>query len=125
MQVFRRIFMLVTVAAAISARVGESEDAQFPPVVAIINGETITRATLERRIAQSRSMAPERFDHMSAEEKKRAITRVITVAAMRELEYQQALKQGIVAGEQDVEELYAQERKRFATSAEFEGWLAE
>lgn len=61
--------------------------AEMPPVVAIVDGRAVVRAKLERRIAQSRSMTPERFDSMRSEEEIQATSRVLWVLVVQEIEY--------------------------------------
>ena len=66
----RRLWLLVAVLAGMPSASAWSQD--LPAIVARINGTAVTRAQFEARLAQSRSMNPERFDHMTAVERNRA-----------------------------------------------------
>ncbi len=91
-----------------------------PPVVATVNGHPITRKDLERRIAQSRSMDPERFANMSVSEREKAIARLLRARIVQELEYQEAVRRGIEAPEREVSLALAQARRAYSSDEDFE-----
>ncbi len=95
-------FVFCVVPLAVSAG-GTLPAGDLPDVVARINSVAITRADFEARLAQSRSMNPGRFDAMAPEEKVRAIVRALNGMIQRELEVQEARRQGIVVGDAEVE----------------------
>ncbi len=111
----RTLLLLALCLAPFSAAIGEERPEGPPDVVARINGVAITRADFEARLAQSRSMNPVRFDAMAPEEKNRAIVRTLNGMIQRELEVQEARRQGIAAGDAEVEhELEALKRSAAA-----------
>lgn len=104
----------------------EAEEAiQIPDVVAVVNGTNITRQDLERRMAQSRSMNPERFDAMGIEERKKAIIRTIDNMVMREVTYQEAVREGIVVTDEEVEMGLDDLKRRFQSEDAFQKAFAD
>jgi len=63
--------------------------------VARVNAVVITRADLEARLAQSRSMNPARYDALGAEERARAVRRTLDGMIERELLVQEADRLGL------------------------------
>lgn len=108
------MLVLLWMALAVAA---SAED--LPPVVAIVNDHRITRQDLERRMAQSRSMDPERFDAMSAPAKTRALMRVLDACVVQEVEYQEALAQAVQAPHADVSEALEKVRRAFPDEEAF------
>ncbi len=96
-----------------------------PPVVAVVNGHEITRQDLERRMAQSRSMDPERFDAMSEAAKKKALARVLNACVVQEVEYQEAVGQGIRVPDEEVSEALEKVRRAFPDEKAFRQSLSE
>ncbi len=96
----------------------------LPPVVAVVNGREITSRELERRVAQSRSMDPERFDGMSESAKNRAVARVLNAIILQELEYQEALRQGIEVSDGEVNRALHKARRSFPSDAAFRAFLS-
>lgn len=97
------ILWLVIAALPATAESGDAVPHQLPEVVARVNDVAITRAQLEVRIAQSRSMNPALFDAMGEEEKTRAIVRVLNGMIQRELEVQEAHRQGVTVSGEEVD----------------------
>jgi DmsE family decaheme c-type cytochrome len=97
----------------------------IPPTVARVGKRAILRAELERRIAQSRSMDPARFDRMTEEEQKKALCRILSSMVVRELELQEARKRNIAADERVIEELLKREEKNRGGPEAFAKALAE
>lgn len=60
-----------------------------------MNAVVITRADLEARLAQSRSMNPARYDALGAEERARAVRRTLDGMIERELLVQEAERLGL------------------------------
>ncbi len=94
-------------------------ESDLPPVVAVVNGHKITRQDLERRMAQSRSMDPERFDAMSEAAKKKAMARVLNACVVQEVEYQEALGQGVHVPDEEVSEALEKVRRAFPDEQAF------
>ena len=96
----------------------------MPPVVARVNGRPIPRDEVDLRIAQSRSMDPDRFDHMSPEESSQALRRLLNSLVLRTLELQEAERRHIAIAEADVEKLFEAEASRHGGLAAFKRALA-
>jgi hypothetical protein len=86
-------------------------DAATPPdedVVATVGNVSIRRADLDRRLAQSRSMDPARFDAMTAEERRCAAAAALAQLVRREVLVQEARRRGLVADEAEVARRFAE-----------------
>ncbi len=92
---------LVAVLAGLAPVPAWSQD--LPTIVARINGTVITRAQLEARLTQSRSMNPERFDDMTTAERRRAMLRTLDSIVVREIEVQEAEKRGITVADEELD----------------------
>lgn len=90
-----------------------------------MNDVAITRAQFETRLAQSRSMNPSLFDAMGAEEKAHAMVRVLNGMIQRELEVQEARRQGITAPESEVERRLAELEAAYANKGGLKQALAD
>ena len=120
-----RKFLFLAVVCS-SAAVGELlVSHEFPEIVARVNDVAITRAQFEVRIAQSRSMNPVLFDAMGAEEKTRAIVRVLNGMIQRELEVQEAHRQGMAIPESEVERRLAELETAYANKGGLKQALAD
>ena len=97
----------------------------MPEVMAKINGVPITREQFERRLSQSRSMNPSKYDSMTGEEKERAVLRTLNAMIIRELEYQEALRNGIGVNDEEVEKEFQDLRRRYTAEGEFSEALKE
>lgn len=97
----------------------------IPDVVATVNGVNITKQELDRRMRQSRSMDPERFDAMSSEQKKKAMARTIDNMVLREVIYQEAAKRNIVVTEEEINLKIENLKKQFPSEKEFDKTFAE
>lgn len=95
-----------------------------PPVVAIVNRRKITLRELWRRVAQSRSMDPERFDAMSDSAKNSALARVLNAIILQELEFQEALRQGIEVSNVEVNRALDKARRSFPSEEAFRASLS-
>ncbi len=101
------------------------EAINIPDVIATVNGVNIKRQELERRMAQSRSMNPERFEAMTLEQKKKAMARTIDNMILREVIYQEAVKRNIVVTEEEVNLELENLKKQFPSGKEFDKTFAE
>lgn len=119
----RRLWLLVAVLAGMPSASAWSQD--LPAIVARINGTAVTRAQFEARLAQSRSMNPERFDHMTAVERNRAMLRTLNSIVVREIEVQEARKRGITVADEELEPLLHELETQARTSGGMEKLLAE
>ena len=104
---------------------GEKEGIQIPDTVATVNGVDIIRQDLERRMVQSRAMNPERFDAISLEERKKAITRTIDNMILREVIYQEAARRDIIVAEKDVDLALDALKRRFPSEDAFQKAFAD
>lgn len=91
--------------AALRLGVGpaEAQVPDLPDIVARINGTSITRAQFDARLAQSRSMNPERYDAMTPAERDQAMLRTLNSMVVREIEVQEAERRGLVVGDDEIE----------------------
>jgi hypothetical protein len=83
----------------------------LPPVMARVNGRVIGNAEVEARIAQVRSMDPDRFSRMSREQKQRAVGRVVNDLVIRAVELEEAAAQGVSASEAETDALFRAEAR--------------
>ncbi|MCC7243136.1 MAG: SurA N-terminal domain-containing protein, partial [Acidobacteria bacterium] len=113
----------MAVLAAMPSASAWSQD--LPAIVARINGTAVTRAQFEARLAQSRSMNPERFDHMTAVERNQAMLRTLNSIVVREIEVQEARKRGITVADEELEPLLHELETQARTSGGMEKLLAE
>jgi len=119
------VFMAALITGILSSMAYAEEAIQIPDVVAVVNGTNITKQDIERRMAQSRSMNPERFDAMGLEERKKAIIRTTGNMVMREVIYQEAVRRGIVVTDKEVEMGLDDLKRRFPSEEAFEKSLAD
>lgn len=75
----------------------------LPAIVARVNGAAITRAQVEARLAQSRAMSPERYDSMTAAERRRAMQRTLNSLVIREVQVQEAKKHGLTVADEELQ----------------------
>ena len=119
-------YLLPTILIALLPAISTAEKAiQIPDVVAVVNGTNITKQDIERRMAQSRSMNPERFDAMGLEERKKAIIRTTDNMVMREVIYQEAVTRGIVVTDKEVEMGLDDLKRRFPSEEAFQEAFAD
>ncbi|OGI40839.1 MAG: hypothetical protein A2V91_06350 [Candidatus Muproteobacteria bacterium RBG_16_64_10] len=121
----RTLLLLAICLAPVVAAVGEQQPAGLPEVVARVNNTAITRAELETRLAQSRSMNPALFDTMPPPERQRATLRVLNDMVIRELEVQEARRRGFAVADAEIERELAGLRQRFPDEAALVKNLAE
>jgi parvulin-like peptidyl-prolyl isomerase len=107
---------LVGLTAGASEQAGIDILASVPAVVARVNGVAITRAALEARLAQSRSMNPDRFDRMTDAERHDALVRTLDDMIVREVQVHAARQRGLTVADEeltaDLEDLAALARTR-------------
>lgn len=120
----KRLLLLFTLLLP-GVAAAETTPAMLPEIVARINDVAVTRAQFETRLAQSRSMNPSLFDAMGAEEKARAMVRVLNGMIQRELEVQEARQQGITAPESEVEHQLAELEVAYANKGGLKQVLAD
>jgi hypothetical protein len=84
---------------------------QLPPVLARVNERVIGNAEVEARIAQIRSMDPDRFSRMSSEEKRRAVSRVVNDLVVQAVELEEAATQGVSASVAEADALFRAEAR--------------
>ncbi len=93
--------------------------------MAKVNAVPITREQFEQRLAQSRSMNPSIYDSMDGEEKERAVLRTLNAMIIRELEYQEALRNRVGVNDEEAEKEFQTLRRRYRTEEEFNEALKE
>ena len=107
---------LVGLTSGASEQAGVEASPDVPAIVARVNIVAITRAVLEARLAQSRSMNPERFDRMTDAERHDALVRTLDDMIMREVQVQAARQRGLTVADEelaaDLEDLAALARAR-------------
>lgn len=97
------LFFFLLLAGLTGVAPADDKTLDLPEVVARINGTSITRAQFEARLAQSRSMNPERYDSMTAEDRNQAMLRTLNSIVLREIEVQEATKHGIKVSDKELE----------------------
>ncbi|MGE0464478.1 MAG: SurA N-terminal domain-containing protein [Vicinamibacterales bacterium] len=110
------ILLLVALVAGPSGQIPASRAPDLPEIVARVNGVALTRGEFEARLAQSRSMNPERFDRMADAERASAMARTLDDMIVREVQVQEARRRGLVVADEemaaDLEGLAAMARTR-------------
>jgi SurA N-terminal domain len=105
------ILVLIGLMAGTSGKAWAGGAPEPPEVVARVNGVAIARGAFESRLAQSRSMNPERFDRMTGAERRDAMTRTLNAMILREVQAQEARRRGLAVTDEemtrDLEELAA------------------
>jgi hypothetical protein len=118
------LFLACCLVPAVTAA-ADAQPADLPEVVARINDAVITRQALRARLAQSRSMNPQRFDAADAGARQQAMQRVLNDMVLRELEVQEARRRGFSVADAEVERELDALRRRYPDEAALTQSMAE
>lgn len=88
--------------------------------LATVNGEKITRADVELRIAQLASMNPEAYEKLDEKQRKTLMVQMLDRLIEKRLLHQEAVKQGIQVSEEEAGRMLREFRRKFSSDEEME-----
>jgi foldase protein PrsA len=95
-----------------------------PEIVATVNGEKITRAELETRMAQfATMMKPETVEKMDEQQRRAFMQQVLERIIETKLTVQEAVKEGIQVTDEEAGRMLKEFRRRFSSDEEMEAIL--